>query len=108
MSIKSTKSMFEALQELDAYYEIDRAEKRLKRTFTGLGVDKYINMFTYRIQSLKPSSVSNLNEQFVAFLQTLAESDETGNTNIGVTREMVQKCRSANMILDSLRRKEKQ
>ena len=106
MSIKSTKSMFEALQELDAYYEIDRAEKRLKRTFTGLGVDKYINMFTYRIQSLKPSSVSNLNEQFVAFLQTLAESDETGNTNIGVTREMVRRCSTAYLTYNQLRKKE--
>jgi len=107
MTNKGAQSMFEALGELDSYYEIGRAERRLKRLFTGLGVDKYINMFTYRIQSLKPSSVQNLNDQFVAFLQTLSESDKSGNTNLGVTKEMVQRCRRANIIYGFLRKKEK-
>ena len=106
MSIKGSKSMFEALQELDSYYEIDRAEKRLKRVFTGLGVDKFIDMFTYRIHNLTPSSVANLNEQFIAFLQTLAESDESGNTNTGVSRKMVRRCRTAHFTYNQLRKKE--
>ena len=50
MAREGTQSMFEALQELDSYYEMERAEKRLKRVFTGLGVDKCIDMFTYRVQ----------------------------------------------------------
>lgn len=107
MAREGTQSMFEALQELDSYYEMERAEKRLKRLFTGLGVDKYIDMFIYRIQSLKPSSVQNLNDQFVAFLQTLTESDKSGNTNLGVTKEMVQTCRRANIVYGFLRKKEK-
>jgi|TARA_Y100001973_G_C5019976_1_gene242687 hypothetical protein len=107
MAHKGTQSMFEALQEIDAYYDIGRAEKRLKRIFTGLGVDKFIDMFTYRIQSLKPSSVQNLNDQFVAFLQTLSESDISGTTNLGITKEMVQKCRRANIVYGFLRKKEK-
>ena len=107
MVIEGIKSMTEALQELDSYYELDRAEKRLKRVFAGLGVNRYIDMFTYRIQSLKPSSVQNLNDQFVAFLQTLVESDISGNTNLGVTKEMVQTCRRANIVYGFLRKKEK-
>ena len=107
MALKGTKSMFEALQELDAYYDIERAEKCLRRVFTGLGVDKYIDMFTYRIHNLTPSSVTNLNEQFIAFLQTLAESDESGNTDIGVSRVMVRKCRTAHFTYNQLRKKER-
>tara|TARA_R110002012_G_scaffold200522_1_gene369479 strand:- start:304 stop:627 length:324 start_codon:yes stop_codon:yes gene_type:complete len=107
MTSKGTQSMLEALQELDAYFAIDKAERRLKRVFTGLGVDKFIEMFTYRIQSLKPSNTENLNDQFVAFLQTLVESDESGNTNLGVTKSMVIQCRKANIVYGFLRKKEK-
>ena len=107
MANRGSKSMHEALQELDSYYEIERAEKCLKRVFTGLGVDKFINMFTYRIHNLTPSSVTNLNEQFIAFLQTLAESDESGNTDIGVSRVMVRKCRTAHFTYNQLRKKER-
>lgn len=107
MPVKGTQSMLEAIQMLDEYFAIYKAERRLKRIFTGLGVDKFVDMFTYRIHNLTPSNVTNLNDQFVAFLQTLADSDESGNTNAGVTRDMVTKCRSANVIYGFLRKKEK-
>jgi hypothetical protein len=107
MANRGSKSMHEALQELDSYYEIERAEKCLKRVFTGLGVDKFINMFTYRIHNLTPSSVTNLNEQFIAFLQVMVESDESGNTNAGINRELVRKCRTAHYTYVQLRKKER-
>ena len=54
MPVKGTQSMLEAIQMLDEYFAIYKAERRLKRIFTGLGVDKFVDMFTYRIHNLTP------------------------------------------------------
>jgi hypothetical protein len=36
-----------------------------------------------------------------------AKSDESGNTNLGVTKSMVIQCRKANIVYGFLRKKEK-
>jgi len=98
-------SMHEAIEEIDAYYTIEKVIKRFKRLFTGLGVDKYVDMYIHRLHSVPLRNLLDFEDRFVIFMETLQNSDGSGNTQLGVTKEMIDKVRNAASLSKIIKRK---
>ena len=98
-------SMHEAIGEIEAYYTIEKVRKRFKRMFSGLGVDKYVEMYIYRLHSVPLRNLLDFEDRFVIFMETIEKSDSAGNTQLGVTKDMVEKVRSAASLSKLIKRK---
>ena len=98
-------SMHEAIGEIDAYYAIEKVRKRFKRMFSGLGVDKYIDMYVYRLHSVPLRNLLDFEDRFVIFMETIEKSDSSGNTQLGVTKDMVEKVRNTASLSKLIKRK---
>jgi len=101
-------SMHEAIGEIDAYFTIEKVRKRFKRMFSGLGVDKYVDMYVYRLHSVPLRSLLDFEDRFVIFMETLEKSDSSGNTQMGVTKSMVNKVRNAASLSKTINKRKKE
>jgi len=98
-------SMHEAIGEIEAYYTIEKVRKRFKRMFSGLGVDKYVDMYIYRLHSVPLRNLLDFEDRFVIFMETIEKSDSSGNTQLGVTKDMVEKVRNTASLSKLIKRK---
>jgi|10_taG_2_1085330.scaffolds.fasta_scaffold16588_2 hypothetical protein len=98
-------SMHEAIGEIEAYYTIEKVRKRFKRMFSGLGVDKYVEMYIYRLHSVPLRNLLDFEDRFVIFMETIEKSDSSGNTQLGVTKDMVEKVRNTASLSKLIKRK---
>ena len=101
-------SMNEAIGEIDAYYAIEKVRKRFKRMFSGLGVDKYVDMYVYRLHSVPLRSLLDFEDRFVIFMETLEKSDSSGNTQTDITKEMIEKVRKAASLSKTINKRKKE
>ncbi len=106
MATKPT-SMHEAIGEIDAYYAIEKVRKRFKRMFSGLGVDKYLRLFIYRLNSSKLHNIDEMEDKFLRFLERIKRSNESGNTNEKIDIITISRVRSELMIKRALKKKER-
>ena len=107
MSPSRPLSMLEARQLIDWYFEKGRIKASLERTFAGLGVDKYLRLFIYRLNSSKLHSVDEMEDKFLRFLERIKRSNESGNTNEKINIITISRVRSELMIKRALKKKER-